>query len=90
MSIGRVSGLTSTPAAASSPTCPAGSPDFLAMTTINAEEPTKLRMIDEASVDKFSHVDPSFAGRLYRSIATILVERLRRTSMHISLENRQV
>ena len=55
-----------------------------------AEQPTKLRMIDEANVDKFSHVDPSFAGRLYRSIAAILVERLRRTSMHISLENRQV
>jgi CRP-like cAMP-binding protein len=55
-----------------------------------AEEPTRLRMIDEANVDKLTDSDPSFAGRLYRSIAAILVERLRRTSMHISLENRQV
>ena len=55
-----------------------------------AEEPTRLRMIDEANVDNLTRIDPSFAGRLYRSIAAILVERLRRSSMHLCLENRQV
>jgi extracellular factor (EF) 3-hydroxypalmitic acid methyl ester biosynthesis protein len=55
-----------------------------------AEEPTRLRMIDQANVERFESADPTFAGRLYRSIAAILVERLRRTSMHICLENRQV
>src|SRR5262252_1686582 len=55
-----------------------------------ADEPTRVRIIDEASVDKLTAMDPSFAGRLYRSIAAILVERLRRTSMIVSLENRQV
>ena len=55
-----------------------------------AEEATRLRIIDEANVDRLTSIDPSFAGRLYRSIAAILVERLRRTSMQVSLENRQV
>jgi CRP-like cAMP-binding protein len=55
-----------------------------------AEEATRLRMIDEANIERFERVDPSFTGRLYRSIAIILVQRLRRTSMHVSLENRQV
>lgn len=54
------------------------------------EEATRLRIIDEANVDRLTSIDPSFAGRLYRSIAAILVERLRRTSMQVSLENRQV
>jgi CRP-like cAMP-binding protein len=49
-----------------------------------ADEPTRLRVIDEATVDNMIRIDPSFAGRLYRSIAAILVERLRLTSMHIS------
>jgi CRP-like cAMP-binding protein len=55
-----------------------------------AAEPTRVRIIDEASVDRLTRIDPSFSGRLYRSIAAILVERLRRTSMSVSLENRQV
>jgi CRP-like cAMP-binding protein len=48
-----------------------------------ADEPTRLRVIDEATVDNLIKTDPSFAGRLYRSIATILAERLRLTSMHL-------
>jgi CRP-like cAMP-binding protein len=55
-----------------------------------AAEPTRVRIIDQASVDRLTKNDPSFSGRLYRSIAAILVERLRRTSMILSLENRQV
>jgi CRP/FNR family cyclic AMP-dependent transcriptional regulator len=55
-----------------------------------AEEPTRVRMIDEANVARFESADPSFTGRLFRSIAIILVQRLRRTSMQVSLENRQV
>ncbi len=51
-----------------------------------ADEPARLRVIDEAMVDDLTKKDPSFAGRLYRSIAAILVERLRATSMHFSLD----
>ena len=48
-----------------------------------ADEPTRLRVIDEATVDSLIRKDPSFAGRLYRSIAAILAERLRLTSMRL-------
>lgn len=51
-----------------------------------ADEPTRLKVIDETIVDNLAKADPSFAGRLYRSIAAILVERLRLTSMHLSLD----
>ena len=51
-----------------------------------ADEPARLRVIDEAMVDDLTKKDPNFAGRLYRSIAAILVERLRATSMHFSLD----
>ena len=50
---------------------------------IVADTPTRLRIIDETTIDKFIRADPSFAGRLYRSIAAILAERLRLTSMHL-------
>ncbi len=53
---------------------------------IVADEPARLRVIDEAMVDDLTKKDPSFAGRLYRSIAAILVERLRATSLHFSLD----
>ena len=46
-----------------------------------ADEPTQLRVIDTGTVDAMSRADPAFAGRLYRSIAAILAERLRLTSM---------
>jgi CRP-like cAMP-binding protein len=46
-----------------------------------ADEPTRLRVIDTATVDTMTRKDPTFAGRLYRSIAAILAERLRLTSM---------
>ena len=45
-----------------------------------ADEPTRLIVIDTATVDALSTADPGFAGRLYRSIAAILAERLRLTS----------
>jgi CRP-like cAMP-binding protein len=45
-----------------------------------ADEPTRLRVIDTATFDTLNTADPSFAGRLYRSIAAILAERLRLTS----------
>ena len=45
-----------------------------------ADEPTRLRIIDTATVDQLTRVDPGFAARLYRSIAAILAERLRLTS----------
>ena len=46
-----------------------------------ADEPTRLRVIDTATVDNLSKANPAFAGRLYRSIAAILAERLRLASM---------
>ena len=42
-----------------------------------ADEPTRLRVIDTATVDNLTKADPAFAARLYRSIAAILAERLR-------------
>jgi extracellular factor (EF) 3-hydroxypalmitic acid methyl ester biosynthesis protein len=51
-----------------------------------ADEPTRLRVIEESLVDSMVKKDPSLAGRLYRSIAAILVERLRLTSMHLSID----
>jgi CRP-like cAMP-binding protein len=48
-----------------------------------ADEPTRLRVIDEATINGLIKKDPAFAGRLYRSIAAILSERLRLTSMHL-------
>jgi CRP-like cAMP-binding protein len=48
-----------------------------------ADAPTRLRVIDEATVNGLVKKDPGFAGRLYRSIAAILAERLRLTSMHL-------
>jgi CRP-like cAMP-binding protein len=54
------------------------------------QEPTRLQIIQVADVDRMGTIDPSFTGRLYRSLAAILVQRLRRTSMLLSLDNRQV
>jgi extracellular factor (EF) 3-hydroxypalmitic acid methyl ester biosynthesis protein len=48
-----------------------------------ANGPVQLRMIDTAIVDNLSEVDPTFESRLYRSIAAILVERVRLTSMDL-------
>jgi CRP/FNR family cyclic AMP-dependent transcriptional regulator len=53
---------------------------------VTADEHTSLRIIDEAVIDSLISKDLSFAGRLYRSIAAILVERLRLTSMHVSID----
>jgi CRP-like cAMP-binding protein len=46
-----------------------------------ADEPTELKIIDEAVLESLNRVDPSFGARLYRSIAAILAERLRLTNM---------
>jgi len=51
--------------------------------SVVAEERTRLRVIDEATVERLAKADPSFTGRLFRSIAAILSERLRLTSMHV-------
>ena len=48
-----------------------------------ANGPVQLRMIDTRIVDNLSEVDPTFESRLYRSIAAILVERVRLTSMDL-------
>lgn len=51
-----------------------------------ANAPTKLRMIDMLTLDNLTDIDPTFGSRLYRSIAAILVERLRVTSVDLSLQ----
>ncbi len=51
---------------------------------IVAAAPTRLRIVEETTVNELIGKDPGFAGRLYRSIAAILAERLRLTSMHLN------
>jgi CRP-like cAMP-binding protein len=46
-----------------------------------AREVTQVRIVDMGVVDNLSEVDPTFVTRLYRSIAAILVNRLRTTSL---------
>jgi CRP/FNR family transcriptional regulator, cyclic AMP receptor protein len=46
-----------------------------------ARETTQVRVIDLGVLANFEEVDPTFTSRLYRSIAAILVERLRTTSL---------
>jgi CRP-like cAMP-binding protein len=48
-----------------------------------SEEPSQLRVIDAATVDRLAGKDPHLAARLYRSIAAILAQRLRLTSMRV-------
>jgi CRP-like cAMP-binding protein len=48
-----------------------------------ARELTQVRIIDPGIVDNLDQVDPSFGSRLYRSIAAILVNRLRTTSLDL-------
>jgi hypothetical protein len=48
-----------------------------------SEEPSQLRIIDAATVDRLTGKDPHLAARLYRSIAAILAQRLRLTSMRV-------
>jgi CRP-like cAMP-binding protein len=48
-----------------------------------AREVTQVRIIDAAVVKTQSDADPNFAVRLYRSIAAILAERLRTTSLNV-------
>jgi CRP-like cAMP-binding protein len=50
-----------------------------------ANVPTTLRMIDIGTLNNLTDVDPTFEARLYRSIAAIVVERLRTTSADLSL-----
>ena len=51
-----------------------------------ANAPTKVRMIDMVTLENLADVDPTFGARLYRSLAAILVERLRVTSTDLSLQ----
>ena len=48
-----------------------------------AREFTQVRMIDVATVDNLEQTDSTFSSRLYRSIAAILANRLRTTSLDI-------
>jgi CRP-like cAMP-binding protein len=51
-----------------------------------ANGPVQLRIIDTLVLDNLSEVDPTFGSRLYRSIAAILVERLRLTSTDLYIQ----
>jgi CRP-like cAMP-binding protein len=46
-----------------------------------SREVTQVRIVDAGVVDNLNEVDPTFASRLYRSIAATLVNRLRTTSL---------
>ncbi len=48
-----------------------------------ADAPTRLLIVEASKVNELISKDPSFAGRLYRSIASILAVRLRLTSMQL-------
>lgn len=48
-----------------------------------ARELTQVRIVDPETVGKLAEADPTFGSRLYRSIAAILVERLRMTSINV-------
>lgn len=48
-----------------------------------AREMTQVRILHAHEVEQFSDTDPTFPSRLYRSIAAILVNRLRTTSMDL-------
>jgi len=48
-----------------------------------AEEPLRLRIIEPATIDEMASADPRFAVRFYHSIAAILSERLRMTSLRL-------
>ena len=50
---------------------------------IVADAPTRVRVIDETTINKLLLEHADFMSRLYRSIAAILAERLRLTSMHL-------
>ena len=54
--------------------------------TVVANTATRLRMINTMIIDNLSEVDPSFGTRLYRSIAAIVVERLRLSSMDLFIQ----
>lgn len=54
--------------------------------SVVANTATRLRMINTMIVDNLSEVDPTFGTRLYRSIAAILVERLRLTSTDLFIQ----
>jgi CRP/FNR family cyclic AMP-dependent transcriptional regulator len=51
-----------------------------------AEEPSRLRIIGVATIEELAKTDPSFAARFYHSIAAILSQRLRQTSMRMYLD----
>ena len=51
-----------------------------------ADRPTRVRLIDMIVVDNLTEVDPTFGARLYRSVAAIVVERLRITSTELAVQ----
>ena len=71
-----------------------GEMTFIAGGTTSARvvalEPTRVRLLHEHLVDDRAKADPTFPARLYRSIALILVDRLRRMSMSVTLENQTI
>jgi len=49
--------------------------------SVVARELTQIRIVDIGIVDNLAQTAPTFASRLYRSIAAILVNRVRTTSL---------
>lgn len=57
-----------------------GSP---ASARVIAREPTELRVVTPALIAGADQPEPTFAARFYRSLAAILAERLRKTSLNV-------
>lgn len=48
-----------------------------------AREPTEVKVLTPELVDAMGQTDPTFGARFYRSLAAILAERLRQTSLNV-------
>jgi CRP/FNR family cyclic AMP-dependent transcriptional regulator len=48
-----------------------------------AREPTEVRVLTPDLITKMDETDPTFGSRFYRSLAAILADRLRKTSLNV-------
>jgi CRP-like cAMP-binding protein len=48
-----------------------------------AREPTEVKVLGPERIAQMNEADPTFSARFYRSLASILAERLRKTSLNV-------
>lgn len=51
--------------------------------TVIARQPTEVKVLTPDLIAKMDETDPTFGSRFYRSLASILAERLRKTSLNV-------